>query len=141
MDSISIPQTQHLYCVSMRRHKYKHLTEHNQFFQWFPLYRSVKHRNYIRHGTTNLYAALDAASGKVITQTKTAHRAVEFISFLDLIDKEVPKDLEVHLILDNYVTHKTDAVRKWNLEHERFHFHFTPTYSSWMNLIERCSLN
>ncbi len=93
--------------------------------------------DYIRHGTTNLYAALDTASGKVITKTTTAHRAVEFISFLDLIDKEVPKDLEVHLIMDNYVTHKTDTVRKWNLEHPRFHFHFTPTYSSWMNLVER----
>ncbi len=72
---------------------------------------------YIRQGTTNLYAALEAESGNVTTKTTTAQRAVEFISSLDLTDKEIPKDLEVHLIMDNYVTHKTDTVRKWNLEH------------------------
>ena len=93
--------------------------------------------DYIRHGTTNLYAALEVASGKVITNTTKAHRAVEFIAFLDQVKKEVPKDLSVHLVLDNVSTHKTDAVRAWLIENPRFHFHFTPTYSSWMNLVER----
>ena len=92
---------------------------------------------YVRNGTTNLYAALEIASGKVITKTTRAHRAVEFISFLNQLDKEVPTDLELHLILDNYATHKTEAVRAWLIAHPRFHFHFTPTYSSWMNLVER----
>ena len=93
--------------------------------------------DYKRNGTTNLYAALEMASGKVITNTTKAHRAVEFIAFLNQVKKQVPKDLSVHLILDNVSTHKTDAVRAWLLENPRFHFHFTPTYSSWMNLVER----
>ena len=76
--------------------------------------------DYIRHGTTNLYAALEVASGKVITNTTKAHRAVEFIAFLDQVKKEVPKDLSVHLVLDNVSTHKTDAVRAWLIENPRF---------------------
>ena len=93
--------------------------------------------DYKRNGTTNLYAALEMASGKVISQTTKAHRAIEFIAFLDQVKKEVPKDLDIHLILDNYGTHKTDAVRAWLIENPHFHFHFTPTYSSWMNMVER----
>lgn len=93
--------------------------------------------DYIRNGTTNLYTALNVASGNVLTQTTTAHRAVEFLAFLEHIDGAVPKELDVHLIMDNNATHKTEAVRKWNLVHPRFHFHFTPTYSSWMNLVKR----
>ena len=93
--------------------------------------------DYARHGTTNLYAALSVASGKVITKTTDAHRAVEFISFLEEINRQVPKELDVHVILDNYAAHKTQAVKEWLLKHPRFHFHFTPTYSSWMNLVER----
>ncbi len=92
---------------------------------------------YVRHGTTNLYAALDMASGKVITKMTKAHRSVEFISFLEQVDREVPKDLDCHLVLDNYATHKTDAVKTWLVAHPRFHFHFAPTYSSWMNMVER----
>jgi transposase len=93
--------------------------------------------DYSRHGTTSLFAALDLASGKVIGQTYRQHRAIEFKKFLERIDKEVPADLTVHLILDNYSTHKTPEIKKWLLRHPRFHLHFTPTYSSWMNLIER----
>ena len=93
--------------------------------------------DYKRNGTTNLYAALEMASGKVISKTTSAHRAVEFIAFLDQVKKEVPKNLEVHLVLDNVSTHKTDAVRAWLIKNPRFHFHFTPTYSSWMNMVER----
>ncbi len=92
---------------------------------------------YIRHGTTNLYAALDVASGKVMTKTTKAHRAVEFLEFFEPDQQQVPKDLDVHVILDNYAAHKTTAIKDWLMENPRFHFHFTPTYSSWMNLVER----
>ena len=90
-----------------------------------------------RFGTTNLYAALDAASGKVISSMTARHRAIEFRKFLDLIDREVPDGLEVHVVLDNSSTHKTPAIQRWLVRHPRFSFHFTPTYSSWMNLVER----
>lgn len=90
-----------------------------------------------RFGTTNLYAALDAASGRVISSMTARHRALEFRKFLDLIDREVPDGLEVHVVLDNSSTHKTPAIRRWLVRHPRFSFHFTPTYSSWMNLVER----
>jgi transposase len=93
--------------------------------------------DYVRHGTTNLYAALDVASGQVIAETTPRHRAEEFRSFLNLIDASVPADLAVHVVLDNVSTHKTPAVQRWLLKHPRFTLHFTPTYSSWMNLVER----
>lgn len=93
--------------------------------------------DYRRYGTTTLFAALDVATGKVIGKLKRRHRSTEFISFLRHIDAEVPTDLDVHLILDNYGTHKTDKVKQWLLRHPRFHCHFTPTYSSWINLVER----
>ena len=93
--------------------------------------------DYRRYGTTTLFAALDVATGKVIGKLKRGHRSTEFISFLRHIDAEVPAELDVHLILDNYGTHKTDKVRQWLLRHPRFHCHFTPTYSSWINLVER----
>jgi transposase len=95
--------------------------------------------DYKRHGTTSLFAALDIATGKVLTCCKPQHRHEEFLSFLKLIDKVVPKNLEVHLVVDNYATHKHPEVRAW-LEHprrRRFHLHFTPTSSSWLNLVER----
>ena len=93
--------------------------------------------DYRRHGTTDLFAALDAASGKVITSMTPRHRSEEFRRFLNLIDKEVPEHLDVHIILDNVSTHKTPTIQRWLLRHPRFSFHFTPTYSSWMNLVER----
>ena len=93
--------------------------------------------DYRRYGTTTLFAALDVVTGNVIGKLKRRHRSAEFISFLRHIDSEVPADLDVHLILDNYGTHKTDKVKKWLLRHPRFHCHFTPTYSSWINLVER----
>lgn len=93
--------------------------------------------DYKRNGTTNLYAALNVASGLVISQLSARHRAIEFRRFLDLIDSQVPEGLDVHLILDNVSTHKTPAIRRWLVRHPRFQFHFTPTYSSWMNLVER----
>jgi transposase len=93
--------------------------------------------DYRRHGTTNLYAALDVASGKVITNLTARHRAEEFQRFLNQINREVPDDLDVHVIVDNSSTHKTPAIQRWLLRHPRFTLHFTPTYSSWLNLVER----
>jgi transposase len=93
--------------------------------------------DYVRGGTTNLYAALDVASGHVIADMTERHRAVEFRRFLNLINRSVPEDLDVHLVIDNVSTHKTPEIKKWLLRHPRFHLHFTPTYSSWMNLVER----
>lgn len=93
--------------------------------------------DYKRNGTTNLYAALDVASGQVITDMTARHRAEEFRRFLNLIDKTVPEHLEVHVVLDNVSTHKTPSIQRWLLRHPRFTLHFTPTYSSWLNLVER----
>ncbi len=90
----------------------------------------------MRHGTTTLFAALDAKTGEVIGRCYRRHRAAEFIKFFRVIDGSVPEDLDMHLILDNYSTHKTPAVRRWLARHPRFHVHFTPTYASWINLVE-----
>jgi transposase len=91
----------------------------------------------VRSGTTNLYAALEVASGQVIAETTPRHRAEEFRRFLNLIDASVPAHLDVHLVLDNSSTHKTPSIQRWLLRHPRFRLHFTPTYSSWLNLVER----
>ncbi len=93
--------------------------------------------DYVRNGTTNLYAALDVASGKVITDLTAQHRAIEFRKFLNLINRNVPADLDVHVIVDNSSTHKTPEIHRWLVRHPRFTLHFTPTYSSWLNLVER----
>ncbi len=93
--------------------------------------------DYVRHGTTSLFAALDVATGKVLGQCYRRHRAKEFLQFLRRIDESVPAHLELHLIVDNYGTHKTPAVQRWLLRHPRFHLHFTPTSASWINMVER----
>ena len=93
--------------------------------------------DYKRHGTSSLYAALDVSSGQVIGRLHGRHRAIEFKQFLQTLDREVPADLDVHVILDNSSTHKTPAIRKWLTSHPRFVLHFTPTSSSWLNLVER----
>ena len=93
--------------------------------------------DYIRNGTIDLFAALNLATGTVISELRPNHTSAEFIKFLNKINREVPENLDVHVILDNLQTHKTPAVHKWLLRHKRFHFHFTPTYGSWMNLVER----
>ena len=93
--------------------------------------------DYLRHGTTSLFAALDTRTGKVIGRCHQRHRAVEFRKFLDTIEAEVPPDLDVHLIVDNYATHKTALIRNWLAKRPRFHLHFTPTSASWLNLVER----
>jgi transposase len=93
--------------------------------------------DYRRHGTTTLFAALDVKTGQVLSQTRARHRAVEFRTFLDLIDANVPPDLDIHIILDNYGTHKTAIIRNWFPKRPRYHLHFTPTYGSWLNMVER----
>lgn len=93
--------------------------------------------DYMRHGTTSLFAALDVATGKVIGQLHRRHRSQEFLKFLRTIDASVPADLDVHLVMDNYGTHKTPAVQRWFARHPRFHVHFTPTSASWLNQVER----
>jgi transposase len=93
--------------------------------------------DYKRNGTTTLFAALEVASGRVIGQCLPRHRHTEFLKFLRTVNREVPKGLAVHVILDNYATHKHPDVTAWLAKHPRFHFHFTPTSSSWLNLVER----
>lgn len=93
--------------------------------------------DYKRHGTTSLFAALDLKSGRVIGQLHRRHRSQEFRRFLDTIEANVPADLDVHIVLDNYGTHKTALIRNWFAKRPRFHLHFTPTYGSWINLVER----
>jgi len=93
--------------------------------------------DYYRHGTTTLFAALNVLDGSVITQCKPRHRHQEFLSFLNHLDRNVPADLEVHLIADNYATHKHPRVKAWLARHLRFVIHYTPTYSSWLNQVER----
>jgi len=93
--------------------------------------------DYTRHGTSSLYAALDLTSGKVIGRLHERHRAIEFHKFLQAIDREVPAPLDVHLVLDNSSTHKTPKIKRWLAKHPRFVLHFTPTSSSWLNLVER----
>jgi len=106
----------------------------------FPIRPGLPERqshDYTRHGTTTLFAALDTATGKVIGQCHQRHRQDEFIKFLNLIDTQVSPELDVHLIADNYATHKTEAVKKWFVKHPRYHIHFTPTSASWLNVVER----
>lgn len=93
--------------------------------------------DYYRHGTTTLFAALDIANGTVLTQCKKRHRHQEYLSFLRHIEANVPKHLDVHLIVDNYSTHKHPKVKAWLARRPRFHVHFTPTYASWLNQVER----
>jgi transposase len=93
--------------------------------------------DYIRHGITTLFAALDTTTGEIYGSIHRRHRAIEFKKFLTKLDKQVPAELDVHLICDNYGTHKAPAVMKWLAAHPRFHMHFTPTYSSWLNQVGR----
>jgi transposase len=93
--------------------------------------------DYKRNGTTTLFAALNVLDGKVIGECLPRHRHTEFLKFLRRVDREVPKGLQIHMILDNYATHKHDQVELWLNKHPRFHLHFIPTSSSWLNPVER----
>jgi len=92
--------------------------------------------DYVRHGTTTLFAALDITTGQVLTQCRKRHRHQEYLGFLKHIETNVPKDLDVHLVVDNYSTHKHERVKNWLVLHPRYHVHFTPTYASWLNQVE-----
>src|SRR5918994_838413 len=92
---------------------------------------------YQRTGTLDLFAALEIATGKVITDIRPRHTSADFVAFLNKVNRTVPTGLDVHVILDNLSAHKTPTVQRWLLRHRRFHLHFTPTYGSWMNLVER----
>lgn len=93
--------------------------------------------DYHRHSVTSLFAALDVATGQVITSIHRRHRHQQFLKFLKVIDANTPAGVDLHLVLDNYTTHKTDPVNRWLARHPRFHVHFIPTSSSWLNLVER----
>jgi transposase len=106
----------------------------------FPMLPTTPQRathDYVRNGTVDLFAALDMASGTVITDIRKSHTQDDFVAFLTKIDREVPAELDVHIILDNLSAHKAPAVQRWLLRNRRFHLHFTPTYGSWMNMVER----
>ena len=112
----------------------------NRFQPVLPIMPGTPERHshdYVRPGTPSLIADLDKATGKVIGSLRQRHRAQEFKEFLAEIDTEVPADLDVHLILDNYATHKTPEIRRWLLRHPRFHLHLMPTSDSWFNMVER----
>ncbi len=106
-------------------------------FPMMPGMPEKRTHDYVRHGTTNLFAAFNTADGTVISSLHRRHRTIEFKKFLAKIDAEVPADLDVHLICDNYGTHKSPAIKTWLAAHPRFHVHYTPTYSSWINQVER----
>ncbi len=93
--------------------------------------------DYKRHGTTTLFAALNTLNGKVLATCMPRHRHQEWLKFLRMIDRQTPRDIDLHLIVDNYGTHKHPQVQRWAEGHKRFHFHFTPTSSSWLNMVER----
>ena len=106
-------------------------------FPMMPGMPEQRTHDYLRHGTTSLFAAFNTADGSVISSTHRRHRAIEFKKFLAKIDSQVPEHLDVHLIADNYGTHKSPAIRSWLDRHPRFHMHHTPTYASWINQVER----
>jgi len=106
-------------------------------FPMMPGMPEKRTHDYVRHGTTTLFAAFNTADGSVITAIHRRHRAAEFVKFLNKINSEVPEQLAVHLICDNYGTHKAPTVKAWLSKHPRFHMHHTPTYSSWINQVER----
>ena len=106
-------------------------------FPMMPGMPEKRTHDYVRHGTTSLFAAFNVADGTVISGLHRRHRTIEFKKFLAKIDAEVPAHLEVHVVADNYGTHKSPAIKKWLAAHPRFHMHYTPTYSSWINQVER----
>ena len=106
-------------------------------FPMMPGMPEQRTHDYLRHGTTSLFAAFNTADGNVISSTHRRHRTLEFKKFLTKIDSQVPDDLDVHLVCDNYGTHKSPAIVRWLEQHPRFHMHYTPTYASWINQVER----
>jgi transposase len=121
----------------MRSRRSRHWIAARRCFRCGPGQPERRSHDYARHGTTSLFAALDVATGRVIGQCYPRHRAEEFRQFLDEIEGRVPRDLDVHLIWDNYATHKAALIRDWLAKRPRWHVHLTPTSSSWLNQVER----
>jgi len=130
------PQSAVVLCVD-EKSQVQALSRSQPAFPMMPYMPEKRTHDYARHGTTTLFAALDINSGQVISATHRRHRSVEFKKFLQKIDDQVPIDLDIHLVMDNYGTHKTPTIRAWLADRPRFHVHFTPTYSSWLNQVER----
>jgi putative transposase len=120
-------------CASTRRARFRHSSARSPSCRYVD---GITH-DYKRHGTTTLFAALDVANGQVLAQCKARHRHQEFLAFLRRIDTAVPVGFDVHLVVDNYATHKHPRVRAWLAKPPRFHVHYTPTYASWLNQVER----
>ena len=125
-----------VYCVDDKS-QVQALARSQPAFPMMPNKPERRTHDYVRHGVTSLFAAFNTGDGTVISSLHRRHRSIEFKKFLAKIDETVPAGLEVHLVCDNYGTHKSPAVKAWLARHPRFHMHFTPTYSSWINQVER----
>jgi transposase len=121
----------------MEKSQVQALARSHPAFPMMPGMPEKRTHDYVRHGTTSLFAAFNTADGTVISSVHRRHRTIEFKKFLAKIDAEIPAYLDVHLACDNYGTHKTPAIKNWLARHPRFHMHYTPTYPSWINQIER----
>ncbi len=130
------PESAVVYCVD-EKSQFQALARSQPAFPMMPGMPEKRTHDYVRHGTTSLFAAFNTADGSVISSLHRRHRSTEFRKFLTKIDTEVPDHLDVHLVCDNYGTHKSPAVIAWLAAHPRFHIHYTPTYSSWINQVER----
>jgi transposase len=130
------PEAAVVFCVD-EKSQVQALARSQPAFPMMPGMPEKRTHDYLRHGTTSLFAAFDTADGTVISSLHRRHRTIEFKKFLQKIDSQVPEHLDVHLVCDNYGTHKSPAIRRWLDAHPRFHMHHTPTYASWMNQVER----
>jgi transposase len=130
------PENAVVYCVD-EKSQVQALARSQPAFPMMPGMPEKRTHDYVRHGTTTLFAGLNVTDGTVIGKTYRSHRATEFKKFLALMDAQIPAGLDVHVIADNYATHKHPTVQRWLAAHPRFTMHFTPTYSSWLNQVER----
>jgi transposase len=130
------PEAAVVYCVD-EKSQVQALARSQPAFPMMPGMPEQRTHDYVRHGTTSLFAAFNTEDGTVISSLHRRHRTIEFKKFLAKIDSQVPDDLVVHLVCDNYGTHKSPAIRRWLDQHPRFYVHYTPTYSSWINQVER----
>src|SRR6202034_688904 len=133
---LNAPNGAVVYCVD-EKSQVQALARSQPAFPMMPGMPEKRTHDYVRHGTTSLFAAFNIEDGTVISSVHRRHRTIEFKKFLQKLDAEIPADLDVHLIVDNYGTHKTPAIKSWLARHPRFHMHYTPTYSSWINQVER----
>lgn len=130
------PEAAVVFCVD-EKSQVQALARSQPTFPMMPVMPEKRTHNYVRHGTTSLFAAFNTIDGTVISSIHRRHRSIEFKKFLSKMDTEIPDNLDMHLVCDNYGTHKSPSIVKWLDAHPRFHMHFTPTYSSWINQVER----